>query len=390
MLKSFPIRLILAVCLAGNFGCIRRKDAKVSGDEYQSSRDEILIGEYASMTGKEATFGISNHKGMQLVFEEKNAAGGIKGKKIRLITYDNQSRNDEAAAVVKRLITQDKVVAVLGEVSSNRTLAAAPIAQEAKVPMVTPSSTNPKITEIGNYIFRVCFTDPIQGTVMARFAAENLKVKRVAILKDISSDYSTSLTDFFVKKFKDLGGIIVSEQTYQNGDKDFKAQLTQIRSAKPEAIFIPGYYVEVPLIARQAKQLGLNATLLGGDGWDSPELYEVGGEAVNGAYFVNHYTSESTEPAVKEFIAKYKARFNEVPDGLSAAGYDAARILLEAIERAPEITPKAVREELTKTKNFTGATGIITFNDQRNAVKSAVIVKVDGANMRYVTTIHPQ
>ncbi len=225
---------------------------------------------------------------------------------------------------------------------------------------------------------------------MARFAAENLKVKRVAILKDISSDYSTGLTDFFVKKFKELGGTIVTEQTYQNGDKDFKAQLTQIRSSKPEAIFIPGYYTEVPLIARQAKQLGITATLLGGDGWDSPQLFEVGGDAINGSYFANHYTSESTEPAVQEFITKYKARYNEIPDGLSAASYDAAKILIEAMERAPELTPKAIRDELAKTKDFRGSTGIITINDQRNAIKSAVVVKVDGAAMRYVTTIHPK
>ena len=389
MHRALPIRLIAAFALVFA-GCTKKKDAdQSSATGGVAQGNEILIGEYGSMTGSEATFGTSTHKGVQLVIEQKNAAGGIKGKKIKLITYDNQGKPEEAASVVKRLVTQDKVVALLGEVASSRTLAAAPIAQEAKVPMITPSSTNPKVTEIGDYVFRVCFIDPFQGTVMARFSAENLKVKKVAVLKDLKSDYSMGLADFFVKKFKELGGEIVVEQTYQAGDQDFKAQLTQIRPLKPEAIFIPGYYTEVALVARQARQLGITATLLGGDGWDSPKLFEVGKEAVNGGYFSNHYTSESTDPAVVDFISKYKARYNETPDGLAAAGYDAARILLAAIERAPDLTPKAIREEIAKTQDYQGATGKISINEKRNAVKSAVVVKVDGPVMRYVTTINP-
>ncbi|MBX3020295.1 MAG: ABC transporter substrate-binding protein [Bdellovibrionales bacterium] len=351
--------------------------------------DEIRIGQFGSMTGGEATFGQSTDKGVRLAIDTKNAAGGIKGKKIKLITEDNQGKPEEAAAVVKKLISQDKVIAILGEVASTRSLAAAPIAQQFKIPMITPSSTNPKVTQVGDYVFRVCFIDPFQGPVMARFAHDNLKLKKVAVLKDLKSDYSLGLSDFFQKKFKELGGEIVSEQTFQTGDSDFKAQLTRIRSTNPEAIFIPAYYTEVGLIARQARELGLKAILLGGDGWDSPKLFEIGQKAVEGSYFSNHYASESPNKATQDFIKNFKAKFNEGPDGLSAAGYDAAMILLNAMERAPELTPAAIRDELAKTKDFDGATGKITINGERNADKDAFIVKVDGKTLKFITLLGP-
>ncbi len=350
---------------------------------------EIRIGQYGSMTGGEATFGQSTDKGVRLAIDAKNAAGGIKGKQIKLITADNQGKPEEAAAVVKKLITQDNVVALLGEVASTRSLAAGSIAQKLQIPMVSPSSTNPKVTEIGDYIFRVCFIDPFQGSVMAKFTHDNLKLKKVAILKDLKSDYSLGLAQFFVEKFKELGGTIVSEQNFQTGDSDFKAQLTQIRSAAPDAIFIPAYYTEVGLIARQARQLGLKAVLLGGDGWDSPKLFEIGQAAVQGSYFSNHYTSESTNPATVDFIKKFKEKFNETPDGLAAAGYDAAMILMQAIERTTEISPAAIRAELAKTNGFDGATGKITINKDRNADKDAFIVKVDGKALKFVTLLKP-
>ncbi len=296
---------------------------------------EILIGQFGSMSGGEATFGQSTDRGIRLAFDAQNAKGGVKGKKIVLKTEDNQGRPEEAAAVVRKLITQDKVLAILGEVASTRSLAAAPIAQQYKIPMITPSSTNPQVTKVGDYIFRVCFIDPFQGSVMARFTNEHLKLKRVAILKDMKSDYSLGLSEFFAKKHKELGGEIVAEATFQSGDSDFKAQLTQIRAANPEAIFIPAYYTEVGLISRQARQLGIKAVLLGGDGWDSPKLSEIGQGAIDGGYFSNHYSSESENPATVEFIKAYKAKYNEVPDGLAAAGYDAARILIQAMETAP-------------------------------------------------------
>jgi len=351
--------------------------------------DEILIGQFGSMTGSEATFGQSTDKGVRLAVDAKNAAGGIKGKKIRLITLDNQGKPEEAAAVVKKLITQDKVLAILGEVASTRSLAAAPIAQQYKIPMVSPSSTNPEVTKKGDYIFRVCFIDPFQGSVMARFTHGNLKLNKVAVLKDLKSDYSLGLAEFFVNKFRELGGKIVAEQTFQSGDSDFKAQLTQIRSSAPDAIFIPAYYTEVGLIARQARQLGIKAVLLGGDGWDSPKLFEIGQAAIEGGYFSNHYATESTNPATMEFIKNFKAKFNETPDGLSAAGYDAAMVLINAMERSAELTSTAIRDELAKTAGFEGATGKITINKDRNADKDAFIVKVEGKTMKFVTLLGP-
>ncbi len=355
-----------------------------------ANTNEILIGEYGSFTGSEATFGQSTSEGLKLALEEQNATGGIKGKPIRLISLDNQGKPEEAAAAVQRLITQEKVVAVIGEVASSRSLAAAPVAQQYKVPMISPSSTNPKVTEVGDYIFRVCFIDPFQGLVMAKFARNELKNAKVAILRDVKSDYSTGLADVFKAEFTKMGGEIVGDESYQSGDTDFKAQLTQLKGKKPEAIFIPGYYTEVGLIARQARQLGIKAPLLGGDGWDSEKLSELGQDAIKGSYFSNHYTTESTDKRVTEFIEKYRKKYNgKTPDGLAALGYDAGKILFAAMERAPDATSKSIRDEIAKTKDFTGVTGTITIDAQRNATKSAVVVRVDGKVNRYVTTITP-
>lgn len=377
------VALLISSCLFATLGCTKKSDAP------NSDAKEIIVGEYGSMTGGEATFGQSTHKGLVLAFDEKNAAGGVKGKQLKLITEDNQGKQDETAAVVKKLITRDKIIALLGEVASNRSLIAGPIAQQAKIPMISPSSTNPDVTKVGDYVFRVCFIDPFQGPVMARFAKDNLKITKVAILKDMKSDYSLGLAEFFKKQFTATGGEIVAEATFQNGDTDFKGQLTQIRGTQPQAIFVPAYYTEVGLIARQARQLGIKAVLLGGDGWDSPKLFEIGKEAIEGAYFSNHYSTESPVPATQEFIKKYKAKFNETPDGLSAAGYDAARVLIDAMERAPELTPEAIKNAITQTKGFPGATGSITINSDRNADKEAFIVQVKGGGLKFITTIKP-
>ncbi len=352
--------------------------------------DVILIGEYGSLTGDDATFGISTNKGIKMAFDEINAKGGIKGKKIKLVTEDNQGKNEETAKVVNRLITQEKIVALIGEVASSRSLIAAPIAQKNGIPMVSPSSTNPEVTQKGDNIFRVCFIDPFQGLVMAKFAIENLKVKKAAIFRKNGDAYSEGLANVFATEFKKMGGDIVIDIQYQPKDIDFKAQLAEIKAKKPDVIFVPGYYSDAGNIAKQAKQIELKATLLGGDGWDSPKLHEIGGEAINGHYFSNHYTTESTDPVVVEFIKKFKARYNdEVPDGLAALGYDAAKIVAEAIERAAELKPSMIRDEIAKTKDFVGVTGKISMNAERNAVKSAVVVQVDGEKRKYVTTINP-
>lgn len=374
-MKKISIKLLLASALVF-VGCTKKEDA-------------IVIGEYGSLTGNEASFGQSTNKGIRMAFDEYNAKGGVKGKKIKLITYDDQGKPEEAAAVVKRLITQDKVLAIIGEVASSRTLAAAPIAQQYKIPMISPSSTNPKVTKEGEYIFRTCFIDPFQGKVGAKFAIENLKLKKAAIFRDVKNDYSVGLADVFAEEYKKMGGEILVDMSYQAGDVDFKAQLTQIKSKNPEVIFIPGYYTEVGLIARQARELGIKAALLGGDGWDGEKLHEIGKEAINGQYYSNHYTTESTDPVVQEFISKFKTKYNETPDSMAALGYDAARILVEAISRTDEVTSVNIRNEIAKTKDFMGSTGKITINEQRDATKSAVIVQVENEKRKYVTTVNP-
>ena len=393
--RVFTIGLVAlsATVLTSISGCTK-KDGGASSEGAgaagkPSTTGDILVGEFGSFTGTEATFGISTSNGIKMAFEEKNKAGGVKGRQLKLISLDDQGKADEAASAVTRLINQNGVIAILGEVASSRTMAAAPIAQDAKIPLISPSSTNVKVTEFGDNIFRVCFIDPFQGNVMAKFANENLKIKNVAILRDLKSDYSMGLADVFKAKFTEYGGKIVADQSYQGGDSDFKGQLTQIKSTKPDAIFVPGYYTEVGLIARQAKGLGLNVPLLGGDGWDSSKLSEIGGEAINGSYFSNHYSPESTDPVVVEFIKKYKEKYGQVADGLAALGYDAANVLIAAMERAPEMTPAAIRAEIAKTKDFPGVTGKITLDEKRNATKPAVVVKVDGTMNRYVTTINP-
>ena len=350
----------------------------------------IKIGEVGSMTGSEATFGSSTHKGIELAMNQINAAGGVNGKKIQLVSVDNQSKADETALATTKLVTQDKVTAILGEVASSRSLIMAPIAQQNKVPMISPSSTNPKVTEVGDYIFRVCFIDPFQGEVMARFAMENLKFKKVAVLKDVKSDYSMGLSQFFVDTLKKGGGELVMEQSYASGDLDFKSQLTAVKAKNPEAIFVPGYYTEVGLIARQARELGIKAPLLGGDGWDSPKLTEIGGKSIEGSFFSNHYSPEDKSPKVQDFVRDFKAAYHETPDGLAAMGYDAMMVLSEALKKTPDLNNEKLRAAIAATKDHAGVTGTITLNSARNPVKPAVVLAVDGTGIHYKATISPK
>ena len=351
--------------------------------------DEIVIGEYGSLTGTAATFGTSSRNGIDMAIDEVNKAGGVLGKQVRVIVEDDQTKPEEAQTVVTKLISKDQVVAILGEVASSRSLAAAPVAQQNSIPMISPSSTNPKVTQVGDYIFRVCFIDPFQGLVMAKFATNTLKVKNVAILRDIKNDYSVGLADVFVENFKKMGGKIVSDQSYSEGDTDFSAQLTSIKSSNPQAVFVPGYYTEVGLIARQAKKLGLNATLMGGDGWDSPKLIEIGGEALNGTYFSNHYSVDDPSPAIRKFVADYQARFKEVPDALAALAYDAAHILVESIRKANSTEGPKLRDAIAQTTDYAGVTGKITIDKDRNSVKPAVVLQVKDGKLAFVETINP-
>ncbi|MGE3637776.1 MAG: ABC transporter substrate-binding protein [Pirellulales bacterium] len=355
------------------------------------SSDKVLIGHYASMTGSEATFGRSTDNGIHLALEEENAAGGIDGKKIEVITYDDKGDAREAGAAVTRLVSRDGVVAVLGEVASGLSLAGAPICQENNVVMITPSSTNPKVTKVGDKIFRVCFIDPFQGWVGAKFARENEKVKaeKAAVLYDQASPYSVGLREEFEKAFTDMGGKITSTETYTAGDQDFSAQLTSIRSSEPDVVYIPGYYTDVGNIALQARKLGINVPLLGGDGWDSSKLGQIGGEAINNSFYSNHYSQEDPSPRVQDFIKKYKEKYGEMPDGLAALGYDAARILFDAMKRAKSTASDAVATELAATKDFDGVTGKISIDADRNAVKPAVMLEMKDGQPVYVSTIDP-
>ncbi len=351
--------------------------------------NEIRIGEYAALTGEEATFGISTDNGLKLAVEEINAAGGINGTTLKVISYDDQGKPEEAAVVVTKLITQDKVQVVIGEVASSLSLAAAPRCQEYKIPMISPSSTNPKVTQVGDYVFRVCFIDPFQGQVMADFALNNLKAKTAAILRDQKSDYSMGLADFFIKRFKEKGGTILSDQSYVANDIDFKSQLTTLREQKPDVIFVPGYYTEVGLIAKQARELGIQVALLGGDGWDSAKLYEIGGKALDGCYFSSHYSPESTDPRVQEFVKKYKAKYGQAPDALATLGYDAVGVLAAALKNAKGSGESDLRDALAATKLYPGVTGTISLDADRDAVKPAVVLKIFNNKASYVTTVNP-
>jgi len=354
-----------------------------------SDGGEIVIGEYGSLTGSTATFGISTKNGIEIAIDEANKAGGVLGKQIRVIVEDDQSLPQEAQTVVTKLINKDHVIALLGEVSSSRTLAAAPTAQDAKIPMISPSATNPEVTKKGDYIFRVCFLDPFQGYVMAKFATNTLKIKNVAILRDIKNDYSVGLAEAFTENLKKMGGNIIANESYSEGDTDFSAQLTSIRSKNPEAIFVPGYYQEVGLIARQARKLGITVPLMGGDGWDSPKLTEIGGDAINGSYYSNHFSVYDPSPAIQNFVSEYKNRYGSVPDALAGLGYDAARVLIDAIKRADSTEPSKIRDAIAATKDFPGISGKITIGKDRNAVKAAVVLQVKDGKVPPVETIAP-
>jgi branched-chain amino acid transport system substrate-binding protein len=395
--QSRPRRFLQLICAAtlaaitvGTTGGCGSSGSKNAGAEADSGGD-IVLGHYASTTGSEATFGRSTDNGIQLAIDEINAAGGVNGKKVRVITYDDKGDSREAGTAVTRLVTRDHVAAVLGEVASSLSLVGGPVCQENGVPMVSPSSTNPAVTKVGDMVFRVCFIDPFQGYVCAKFAREHegLKAEKAAILYDQVAAYAVGLQEEFAKSFKQQGGKIVSTQTYQAGDQDFSAQLTAIRASGPNVIFIPGYYTDVGNIAIQARKLGIKVPLLGGDGWDSAKLGEIAGESINGSFYSNHYSHQDPDPRVQEFIKKYKERFGGVPDGLAALGYDAARIVCQAIGKAGSVKGADIASELAKTKDFGGVTGKISIDAERNAVKPAVMIEMKDGQPTYVSTIQP-
>ena len=392
-----PVRVLSALCLL----------AALLPAACAKHESEIKIGEYGSLTGSTATFGISTKNGIELFTDRLNTAGGVGGTRLHVIVEDDQSKPEEAATAVNKLIAQDAVIAVLGEVASSRSMAAAPICQAAGVPMITPSSTNPKVTELGDYIFRVCYIDPFQGEVIAKFARNTLHFTRAAVLRDQKNDYSVGLANYFTDSFTKLGGKVVSDQSYSEGDQDFKAQLTVIKSKNPEFVMVPGYYTEVGLIARQARELGLKVPLLGGDGWVSDRLLEIAQDALDGSYFVNHYWVDDPNPKVREFVESYRKRYNATPDGLAALGYDAAGVLTSALERLRAEDPKGfqslggppnaqqkearakLRDLIAATKDYAGVTGRISLDERRNAVKTGVFLGIKDRSYYFVGTVEP-
>jgi branched-chain amino acid transport system substrate-binding protein len=374
--------------------------------------DELVVGEFGSLTGNDATFGISTQRGVEVAMDELTAKkeGKVGGLKVRVVVEDDRGMAEEAATVVQKLINQDRVVAVLGEVASSRSLAGGPICQQAGVPMISPSSTNPEVTKKGDYIFRMCFLDDFQGWVMAKFVAEDLKLKKVAVLKDVKNDYSVGLAGYFTSAFQAMGGTVVLETSYSAGDADFRAALTSIKAKRPEAVVVPGYYTEAGQIARQARELGITVPLIGGDGWESEKLIEIGGEAMNGCFYSNHWALDAPDPRLQEFLQAYRAKFKGDPDAIGGLAYDAAQVLFGAMEQLATQDPQAfqglasskagsearkaacqkVREIIAATKNYPGVTGSITLDANRDASKPAVVIEIKDGKKIFRTSIAPQ
>jgi len=362
-----------------------------AGGGTASGGNEILIGEYGSLTGPQATFGQSTHNGIMMAIDEINAKGGVGGRKLKVLTEDDQSKQEEAANAVTKLISQNNVVAVLGEVASSASIAAAPICQSNKVPMISPSSTNPQVTQKGDYIFRMCFTDDYQGHSMGDYVSKALGVKRAAILTDVKSDYSQGLGHFFEERFTQLGGKIVGRASYANGDSDFKAQLTSVKATNPQILFVPGYYTDIGQIAIQARDLGISAPLVGGDGWESPKLIEIGGKSLEGSFYSNHYFYGDPNPIVRDFVQKYKDRYGQTPDALAALGYDSAKVLADAIRRAGKTDGPAIRDAIAATKGLEAVTGTINMGPDRNPVgKKLVIEEIKNGQLVLKAPFEPQ
>ena len=352
--------------------------------------EPIKLGEIESLTGKEAAFGQSSHRGIQMAVDEINARGGVLGRPLVIVVEDNQSRPGDSATITKKLVGRDKVVAVLNGGTSSTCLECAPICQTARIPFVATTATAPEVTEKRDYVFRTCFIDPFQGAVLAKFARTTLHAKRIALLTSVSASYSVGLSRVFRERVAALGGEIAIEQKYAEGDKDFRAQLTAIKAINPDAIAATGFYTEAALICKQARELGLTVPIFGGDGWEAPELIEIGGAAVNDTFYASHYSSESTVPAVREFVAKFRARFGgDTPDSMAPLAYDATLIIAEAIARAGTTEGPKLRDALAATKDFPGVTGRTTIDAQRNASKSAIILTVKNGHTQFVETIDP-
>lgn len=376
------------VFVLGCAGCARPESTTSSAPGQQRTA-EVTIGSYMAKTGPFATYGQSSVKGMELAVEEINSKGGVLGKSLRLVVEDDEGKPEVAKNAVEKLIEQKHVPVVIGEVASKCSLAAAPICQSRGVPMVSPSSTSPKLTKVGDYIFRVCFTDEFQGWACAKLGY-GLGYRSAAVFVDQTNDYSIGLAKRFEEVFQELGGSVADEQTFSEGDKDFNAQLSRIKGSEPDVIFLPTYYQEAALIATQARQQGMHQTLIGGDGWDSPVLCEVGKEAVEGCFFITHSHTTAEEPVMQQFVKAYLAKYGTEPDALAALAYDAVYVVADAIRRAGSAEPKAIRDALAQTKNLQRATGTITIDENRDARKAAYALVINGGKFVFYKKIEPE
>ena len=350
--------------------------------------NEIKVGAYLSLSGADSTFGTDTREGIELAVEETNAGGGVRGKRIRVIYEDDKSNTYEAVQKVRQLIDRNKVVAILGEVASSRSLAAGLIANTSHVPMVTPSSTAVEVTRNRKWVFRTCFTDDQQGAVAARFITNDLKKKKIGLFFAAQDSYSSGLARAFRTEIRKLGGEIVVDKGYQKGETNFRTYLSELKAANPEVVFVPNYYNERVLIARQAKEIGIPGSMfVGGDGWDSSNLDDGAGAELEGAHFTNHYAPDVPWENSKKFVTAFTAKYKHLPTSLTAQGYDSAKLLFDAIERATEPTPAAIRDALEATKDFKGATGTMTMDKDHNANKPIVVVRIEDKKFLYATQL---
>jgi len=361
-----------------------------------SASQDIKIGVLNEMTGGNATFGTSSANGAKMAIKEANAKGGILGKQIQAVIADNKSEPSEAANAMTKLATQDNVVAVTGTFSSSNAIAASNVAEASKLPYMAIGATNPKVTvdektgKVKNYTFRVCFIDPFQGTVGANFVLSTLKLSKAVMLVDSSSDYSKGLASFFKDAFTKGGGSILAEESYLQKDQDFKTILTKVKALNAEIIYIPGYYEEVGKIVKQARELGITVPIVGGDGWDSPKLVEIGtGPALNNTYFTNHYSADDTSPASQAFVEAYKKEYGQAPDAMAVLSYDGTNILIDAIKRANSVDPEKICEALAATKDYVAITGSTTLNGTHDAVKNVVIIEMKDGKQIFKATVKP-
>jgi branched-chain amino acid transport system substrate-binding protein len=361
-----------------------------------SASKDIKIGVVYELTGSTASFGTAAANGAKLAFKEINAKGGVLGKQIQIAVADNKSEPSESSNAMTKVISQDKVVAVTGFTTSSNAIAASNVAEANKIPFVGAAPTNPKVTldettgKVKDYTFRVCFIDPFQGTVGANFVLNTLKNKNAVVMIDNSSDYSKGLAKFFTDAFTKGGGKVLTEVAYLQKDQDFKTILTSIKAANPDVIYLPGYYEEVGKFIKQARELGITAPFVGGDGWDSPKLAEIAGpDALNNSYFTNHYSVEDNSPKSKAFLEAFQKEYGQVPDAMAVLGYDAAYVLVDAIKRANSTDSEKIREALASTKDFEGVTGSLTLNGTHDAIKSAVIIEMKNGKQVYRETVKP-